>query len=221
LPLISEFDISERTMELTYMVRGADGKAYGPATLEQVSGWVREGRLQAQAPMKRSDMDQWASAGSFEELQPLFVEAAPVPVSAAPAAQAPAPRSDALAVAQMRSGGSWFYWVAALSLLNSIAASRIRFVIGLGFTQVVDHELRGSSGVALLVDLLIAGLFILFGVFATKGHRWAFILGMILFALDGLIFLLGPDWLGIGFHLFVLYCLFRGFTACRHLARAR
>jgi hypothetical protein len=168
-------------------------------------------------------MDQWASAGSFEELQPLFGEATPAPASAAPAAETPVPRSDALAAAQMRSGGSWFYWVAALSLINSIAAPRmgVRFIIGLGFTKVVDHELRGASGVALLLDLLIAGLFILFGVFATKGHRSAFIVGMALFGLDGLIFLLERDWLGVGFHVFVLYCLFRGFTACQHLARAR
>jgi hypothetical protein len=29
------------------------------------------------------------------------------------------------------------------------------------------------------------------------------------------------DWLGVGFHGFVLYCLFRGFTACQQLARGR
>jgi hypothetical protein len=210
-------------MELTYMVRGADGKAYGPATLEQVSGWVREGRLQAQAPIKRSDMDQWASVASFEEFQPLFVEANPQPVSAAPATtQAPAPQAEAIAYAQMRAGGSWFYWVAGLSLINSISSfSRmgVRFIIGLGFTQVIDYELGGTT--ALLLDLLIAGLFVLFGVFATKGHRWAFVVGMVLFALDGLILLLRSNWLGVAFHVFVLYCLFRGFTACQRLARTR
>lgn len=215
-------------MELTYMVRGADGKEYGPATLEQVTGWIREGRLQAQAPMKRSDMDQWASVSSFEELQPLFVEATPAPVSAGPAAQAPALRPDALSVAQIRSGGSWFYWVAALSLINSFAAlsgTNWRFIIGLGVTQLIDSlgsELGGGGkAVVLVLDLVAAGVFILFGVFATKGHRWAFIVGMVLFGLDGVIFLLVRDWLGVGFHVFVLYCLFRGFTACQHLARAR
>ena len=215
-------------MEPTYMVRGADGKEYGPATLEQVSGWVREGRLQAQAAIKRSDMDQWASAGSFQELEPLFVEASPQPTSPTPAAQAPAPRSDALAVAQMRSGGSWFYWVAGLSLINSFAAlsgSTWRFIIGLGITQMIDsfgNRLgEGGKAVVLLLDLLAAGIFILFGVFAVKGHRWAFIVGMVLFALDGLIFLFVRDWLGVGFHVFILYCLFRGFTACQHLAGAR
>jgi hypothetical protein len=40
---------------------------------------------------------------------------------------------------------------------------------------------------------------------------------MVLFALDGGIFLLTQDWIGVGFHIFVLYCLFRGFKACREL----
>lgn len=215
-------------MELTYMVRGADGKEYGPATLEQISGWVRQGRLQAQAPIKRSDMDQWVAAVSFEELQPLFVEANPQPVSAAPASQAPAPRPDALAFAQMRSGGSWFYWVAGLSLINSFAplsGKNWHFFIGLGITQLIDSlggELGGGGkAVVLVLDLLAAGLFVLLGVFAVKGHRWAFVVGMVLFALDGLLFLLVRDWLGVGFHGFVLYCLFRGFTACQQLARGR
>jgi hypothetical protein len=221
---MADFVMSKDAMELTYMVRGADGKEYGPATLQQVTGWVREGRLQAQGPIKRSDMEQWATAGAFEEFQPLFAEAAPAPAPVVTTAQAPAQPTDALTVSQMRSGGSWFYWVAGLSLINSIAAfsgSRLRFIVGLGVTQVIDQELQGANGVALLLDLLVAGLFVLFGLFANKGHRWAFIVGMALFALDGLIFLLEREWLGVGFHVFVLYCLFRGFTACQRLAGAR
>jgi hypothetical protein len=75
--------------------------------------------------------------------------------------------------------------------------------------------------VVLLLDILAAGLFVLFGYFATRGHLWAFIAGMALFALDGVIFLIARDWLGVGFHVFVLYCLFRGFTACQRLHAKR
>lgn len=69
----------------------------------------------------------------------------------------------------------------------------------------------------LVLDLIVVGMFILFGVFAHKRHTWAFIVGMILYALDGLIFLIGQGWLALGFHVFVLVCLFRGFKACREL----
>jgi hypothetical protein len=131
---------------------------------------------------------------------------------------------NAGAAAQCRSGATWFYWIAGLSLINSIVAfsgSNWRFMLGLGITQVLDGvgTGMGSSGkvVVLVLDLLVAATFILFGVFAHKRHTWAFVVGMILFALDGLIFLLVQDWLGVAFHVFVLYCLFRGFSGCRAL----
>jgi hypothetical protein len=212
------------TMELTYMVRGADGKEYGPASLEQLSGWAQEGRLQPQAGVKRSDMDGWAAAADFVELQPIF--GAPVNTAAATAVaqKATVTRNDPAAAAQMRSGASWFYWVAGLSLINTVSAfsgSSWRFILGLGITQVFDEFGSTLSGggkfVALVLDLMVAGVFVLFGVFAHKAHKWAFIVGMVLFALDGLIFLLVQDWLGVGFHAFVLFCLFRGFSACRRL----
>jgi hypothetical protein len=212
------------------MVRGADGDQYGPATLDQLSTWIREGRLQAQAGVKRSDMEHWATARDFSELQPAFAGTssppAAVSTSAGMAAQAPAAQTGPATVAQLRSGASWFYWIAGLSLINAIAAfsgSSWRFIIGLGVTQIFDalgvHIGGSGKVVALALDLLAAGMFVLFGIFANKGQAWAFIVGMVLFALDGLIFLLGPDWLGVAFHVLVLYWLFRGFSASRNLVK--
>jgi hypothetical protein len=214
-------------MELTYKVRGADGKEYGPATLQQLSSWIREGRLPAQQEVRRSDMDYWVAAQEFAELKAMY-SAAQAPV--APGAGVPASplgqpaAANAAAVRQLKSGASWFYWVAGLSLVNSIVAfsgSSWHFLFGLGITQIFDglRENLGSVGtiVVLALDLAAAGLFILFGVFANKGHLWAFIIGMVLFGLDGLLFVLVKDWLGVGFHAFVLYCLYRGMSACRQL----
>ena len=123
-------------MELTYMVRGADGKDYGPVNLEQLHGWIRERRLSPQQEVRRSDMQQWAAAGAFAELQPVFgsLPSAPAPTPSAAATTGPA---DAAAVAQLKSGASWFYWIAGLSLINSIAAvsgGSWRFILGLGIT---------------------------------------------------------------------------------------
>jgi len=77
----------------------------------------------------------------------------------------------------------------------------------------------GSGGrvVALLLDLFAAGFLVLCGVFANKGHSWAFIVGIVVFALDGLVFLLAQQWIGVAFHAYVLFVLFRGFSACRKL----
>lgn len=211
-------------MELTYRVRAADGKEYGPATLEQMTTWLREGRISAQGEVKRSDLDHWAPAANFSELQgALSPTGQPMAVGAAAATNAAMPDDPTMA-AQLKSGASWFYWIAGLSVINSVIAlfgTGWGFILGLGITQIFDafgqkFENAGKA-VVLFLDLIVAGVFVLFGVLAHKRHTWAFVVGMVLYALDGLIFLLVQDWLGLGFHAFVLFCLFRGFQACREL----
>ncbi len=166
-------------------------------------------------------------AQDFQELQPTFAATATAaPATGAPAVRArPTAGSDPAAAGQAKSGGSWFYWVAGLSLINSIVAftgSDWRFIIGLGITQVLDalggEISSGGKVVALSLNVIVAGVFVLFGVLASKGHSWAFIVGMVLFGLDGMIFVLVQDWIGVAFHVFVLYCLFRGLQASRRLA---
>ena len=44
---------------------------------------------------------------------------------------------------------------------------------------------------------------------------------MLLYALDGLIFLWVQDWLSLGFHAFVLYGLYRGLDAGRRLEKLK
>ena len=211
-------------MEHSYTIRAADGQEYGPATLDQLTGWAREGRLNSDSELKRSDMQHWSPAASFTELQSVF---APAVATGAPHVISPNPppaSGDPQAVAQLKSGASWFYWIAGLSLINSVAAflgSDWRFILGLGVTQIIDvvgNEIGGAGKVVTLgLDVAAAGVLILFGVFGSKRHLWAFIVGMVLFTLDGLVFLIAQDWIGIAFHIFVLYCLFRGMQACRSL----
>ena len=213
-------------MELTYKVRGGDGKEYGPATLTQITAWLREGRINTQTEMTRSDISHWAPAGNFSEVQSVQ---APPPLPGTPVAQSggqtsPSIAADPATVKTLHSGASWFYWIAALSLINSISAlsgSDWRFIFGLGITQIFDalgNEIAGGGkAIIFVLDLFAAGILVFFGFFAYKRHTWAFLVGMILLALDSLIFLLAQDWIGVAFHAFVLFRLFRGFQACRKL----
>ncbi len=124
-------------------------------------------------------------------------------------------------------GANWFFWIAGLSLINSIilfVGGKWNFLIGLGIPQVIygislgiAKEVGPDTGIVILiivfaVDVIIAGVFVLFGILA-KHYKWGFIVGMIVYALDGLIFLIVPDFLSIGFHLFVLYGLYNGLKA--------
>jgi uncharacterized protein DUF4339 len=218
-------------MDLTYKVRGADGNEYGPATLTEINAWFREGRVNAQSEVTRSDIDYWTPAANFSELEVTRATAPaaapgvrPVQAEARPAASASAAGADPAIEAHLKSNASWFYWIAGLSLINSIAAftgGGWRFILRLGITEYIEdfgHSLGGDARmVVFILEVLAAGVFILFGVFAHKRHTWAFIVGMFLYALDGLIILNEQDWIGLAFHAFVLFCLFRGFQACREL----
>jgi len=207
-------------MQPTYKVRNPDGAEFGPAGLEQLLAWIREGRVGAHQEIQRSDMQHWAKAGDFTELKAAFAQTIPPALPAVGAATG----TDVALLAQMRSCSSWFYWVAALSLVNSVVAfagGGWRFLFGLGITQVFDGFGTGLGGsgkfVALFLDLIAAGVLVLFGVLAGKRHTWAFIVGMVLLLLDGGILLLAQDWIGVAFHAFVLFRLFQGLQVCRQL----
>ena len=129
---------------------------------------------------------------------------------------------------RFRSGANWFFWIAGLSLLNSVmlhSGSNWSFIVGLGITQVIDAvALNSATGpmataIALALDAFVAGFFVLFGVLARKRYIAAFVIGMVLYAADGLLFLMVEDWLSMGFHVLALVFIFRGMLTCRELTR--
>jgi hypothetical protein len=64
----------------------------------------------------------------------------------------------------MRRGAGWFLTIAILSGVNSLLQifdAKIRFIFGLGITQVVDGMARGMGQGGTIVILVVDGLFIL------------------------------------------------------------
>lgn len=128
-------------------------------------------------------------------------------------------------IMQMRSGANWFYWIAALSLINSIiliSGGQWNFIVGLGITQVIDGVMReisqtdgfsAFSVVALMIDVLIAGLFALFAFFGGRGSVLAFVVGIFFYVLDALLYIFVGDYLAAGFHAFALFFIVRGLMA--------
>jgi hypothetical protein len=126
-------------------------------------------------------------------------------------------------------GLSWFYWVAALSMLNAIIElthGTWSFIFGLSLTQIVDGLFMGAnpdsdafSFPALVLDAVIAGGIALLGYFAIKGHQSACIVGMVLYALDGVVFLTFGDPMAAAVHAFALWGMWRGLAAHRELAQ--
>ena len=129
---------------------------------------------------------------------------------------------------RFKSGANWFYWIAGLTIVTSLIAffgGGIRFLLSLGSTQVIDGiaealsaEVGGAAKVvALVLDLIVTGVFVLFGYLSGRKQLWAYMVGMVLFLLDGLLSLVFQDWIGVAAHGFVLFWLFRGYQAGREL----
>jgi hypothetical protein len=205
-------------METTYAMIGSDGQQYGPVTLAQIKTWVLEGRIGVATQVWRSDTNSWQPAAQYVELG----LAQPVP----PAIRATAPNTyDPFLERRARSGARWFFWIAGLSLINTFIAASGQgavFVVGLAVTQYIYYFVArmgaGSTGVGIALSALVVALFAMFGFFAWKRHSWSFIVGMVLYAGDTLLALPSGDMLAVGFHVFVLFRLFRGLQACKQLA---
>ena len=125
---------------------------------------------------------------------------------------------------RMRSGAGWLMAAAIFSVVNSALMffdAQLHFIVGLGVTQIADGigKVGGTAGsvAGFIVSLVAAGVFVLFWKFARAGQKWAFLTGMILYALDGLIFLGFGLWLDFGFHVFALYCMYKGLAALNAL----
>jgi len=56
-----------------YQIIGADGKQYGPVSLEQVRKWVAEGRVNAQTKIREASATEWQSASEVPEVNALLV----------------------------------------------------------------------------------------------------------------------------------------------------
>jgi hypothetical protein len=139
---------------------------------------------------------------------------------AAKPAQARAAAALGAASPAVRGGASWFYWIGALSVINtliSMSGNGTRFIFGLGITQFTDalgaHGGSGGSGAALIVTVIIAGVFAIFGYFGGQGQKWAFLVGMALYGLDAGFCVLGGIILSAAFHAWALFRMFGGFKA--------
>lgn len=127
----------------------------------------------------------------------------------------------------VKAGANWFVTVAVLSMINSvlsISGAGIRFIFGLGIAELVDglaHQ-AGQSGSALdlIINGFVAGLFVVFWNFARKAQQWAFLVGMALYALDGLVMLYFKDFLAVAFHGYVLYRIYSGMSGISALRSA-
>jgi hypothetical protein len=135
---------------------------------------------------------------------------------------------------QVRSGAGWLFIIALLSAINSVISffgGDLAFVVGLGFTQLIDvlgfQIADGQPNIALVVrvfalvtSLGAAGALAVFGLFARRGGIWAFVIVGAGYALDTLLVLFFGDYLGALFHALGLFYIGRGALAAYRFNRS-
>ena len=81
-----------------YKIIGADGKPYGPVTLDQMRRWIAENRVRPDTLVQAEGSTEWKPLTSFPELAAELkappANAAPPPGAVPPAASASNPRAS-------------------------------------------------------------------------------------------------------------------------------
>jgi hypothetical protein len=206
----------ETTSAPTYTILGGDGQQYGPITADQFRDWARDGRVNGQTQVLPAGAVAWCAASSLPELG-TPAAATPALISPQPTPFAPAANDPELDH-RIRSGASWFYWIAALTLISSVcwfAKVNFSFALGMGVTRHIDYQMDFSPVMALVLDALICGLIALLGFFAIKRQSWAFIAGLIILVLDTVLSVQQEAWFSVAFHVWAIVSIFMAFRASR------
>jgi hypothetical protein len=136
-----------------------------------------------------------------------------------------------LLLQQGANGANWFYWIAGLSLLNSafmLVGGHVVFVVGLAVTGISDQMAMViaqqtpeaallAKGAAFAWAVIVALFVAAIGKLAGRRYMPVYAIGMGLYLMDGLLFLVLGAWLSAAFHAYALYMLTRGFKAYRQL----
>jgi hypothetical protein len=138
----------------------------------------------------------------------------------------------AVLMQQGKNGANWFYWIAGFSLVNSfimLVGGGTIFVMGLAATLIVDgfsaEAAQQAPAAATVIKVIafalnvVVALFVCgFGWLAGKRYQPLFAVGMVLYLLDGLLFLMFGHMMAAAFHAYGLYCMWSGFRAYSQLA---
>lgn len=115
-----------------------------------------------------------------------------------------------------KSSSSYFFWIALLSFVNTLLAyfgASFILLFWLGITQIGDafifSDLWTDIKYSFIVfNIVIILIFLWLNYFVYKGSSLALKIGMVLYALDVVVFIYFKDLLSIGSHIVVLKLLY-------------
>ncbi len=128
----------------------------------------------------------------------------------------------------LKSGANWFFWIALLSLADTLLLARLvhwRPLFRLAAPRLVHLLLSRNGSIshipAIAVELVAAAALAAIALAARRGITAAFFLGAFAYGVDTVLLLGAGEWLPVLFHLIALYAVLRGMRALWRLTQLR
>jgi len=116
-----------------------------------------------------------------------------------------------------RNGSTYFFWIAFFSIFNQVMdllSAKRRFVFGLGAPQYIERSLAAPNPTLIWgIIIVLAGIFVLFGIFARRGNIPVYIVGIVFYLADLVLSILSGDLVGAVVHVVFTVLLVLGLIA--------
>jgi hypothetical protein len=201
----------------TYVIGLEGGAEEGPLSYCDLQPYLKDRRIVGSTFIKRSDRAEWTTAADLPELKVRDVVEGKDPFGPDAVTQE---ISKELEMRKVRSGVSWMFWIAALSLLNTgLAALGIgaSYAMGLGAAHLIaalgDYFGNSAIWISLAANLSLSVAFLVVGVLAWHGRPGLLGPAIVVYVADAILCALFEQWLSVGLHAFALLFLIPGFIA--------
>jgi hypothetical protein len=153
-----------------YTIIGADGREYGPVSLDQLHQWIAEGRANSQTKVRPEGATDWKPISEISELSTVLpVQPASVPSGPAPYSTARPPKTNQMAMAGLILGILSVTLACCCYGLPFNIAGIICSIIALSqlSKDSITQEGKGYAIAGLILSIfsmLIAGLLLIFSL---------------------------------------------------------
>ncbi len=156
-----------------YKLIGADGKEYGPVSVDQLRQWIYEGRANYETQLLAENAVEWRPLGAFGEFAAALASISTAPQTIRPLASNASLGTNGMSIAGFILG--IFSLPSCCCCFVSLPCSILGIIFScLALSHLKANPLRGGRGLAIagLVLAIIGLIFTLFFMFGGMLNNW-------------------------------------------------
>jgi uncharacterized RDD family membrane protein YckC len=166
-----------------FTIIGGDGREYGPATVEQIRGWIAAGRANLETKARAAGAEEWRRLGDFPEFSPQASVPPPMTAGAGgPAMTAAVPLAGGGAMLELADRGTRLGAAVIDRLLSAVVALPGVAMMWPVIMQLIAAGIRGEQPD---IEALSTGSFILGILLAGAGWLALFLVQVWLISTRG------------------------------------